>query len=74
MIIKYQKEELIKRFCDVKVGQTFLYDNELYLKTTYINNLNAVCLSKNHLSLFSNYTCIFLVEAEVILKDSYVQV
>lgn len=60
-------------FCTLKTGDTFLFENEVYLKfeILYPENgeyVNAICLNDGDMAGFNAETRVKIVEAELIVE------
>lgn len=60
-------------FCTLKTGDTFLFENEVYLKLDRIDPeegdyINAICLNDGDVAGFNAETRVRLVSAELIVE------
>ena len=60
-------------FCNLKVGDTFLFDNEVYLKFDRINTddgdyINAICLNTCEVDSFNAETRVKVVQTELMVN------
>ena len=60
-------------FFAVNTGDTFLFDNQVYLKLDRIgleegDSINAICLNDGDVSWFNNDVRVKIVEAELIVE------
>ena len=59
-------------FCNLKVGDTFLFDDEIYLKFDMLDlndgdSVNAICLNDGGVESFSADTHVKVVQAELMV-------
>lgn len=54
-------------FCDVEIGDVFLYDDKYYMKIQNTCGRNCVCLSDGLTCCLFNERCVEKVESELII-------
>lgn len=73
MKITKKHNDGLTSFFAVNTGDTFLFDNEVYLKLDRIDpeegdSINAICLNDGDVSWFNNDIRVKIVQAELIVE------
>jgi hypothetical protein len=73
MKITKKHNDGLTSFFAVDTGDTFLFDNEVYLKLDRIDpegedSINAICLNDGDVSWFNNDIRVKIVQAELIVE------
>lgn len=62
------KKEHNANWCNIQIGQCFVYADNLYIKTPENNGFNSVCLHDGELEYFSNEEYLEIVSARVVVR------
>jgi hypothetical protein len=66
MRVEMEEREYLN-WCEIKVGECFIFNGELYMKIKEIDKFNSVCLNDGNLECFSNEDYLEFAAASVIV-------
>ena len=71
MKIKGLRKQNVVNWCEIKVGETFIFNDEVYMKTKYketeypyCEKINCICLNDGEFDYFENESFLEVVDGE----------
>lgn len=68
MRVEMQPKRERTKWCDIKIGQCFMSNEELYMKMDEADGYNAVCLSSGEIDICLNGDFFEVVPAHVVVE------